>query len=129
MKDSLEIRPIYHHLEDRVRAHIFLCMLAYYVTYELTQRLQALLFTDDTPISTIDPVAPARRSPQGQANASAQRTNTGHNAHTLTDLLTDLATLCRNTLSIHNGASFTRLTTPTDIQTTALKLLNVKLAT
>ena len=63
MKDSLEIRPIYHHLEDRVRAHIFLCMLAYHVSYELTQRLRPLLFTDDTPISNIDPVAPARRSP------------------------------------------------------------------
>lgn len=129
MKDSLEIRPIYHHLEDRVRAHIFLCMLAYHVSYELTERLASLLFTDDTPISNIDPVAPARRSPQGGANASAQRTSHGHRAHTLTDLLADLATLCRNTLSIHNGATFTRLTTATDIQTTALKLLNVKLAT
>jgi len=129
MKDSLEIRPIYHHLEDRVRAHIFLCMLACYVTYELTQRLQALLFTDDTPISNIDPVAPARRSPQGQANASAQRTSHGHRAHTLADLLADLATLCRNTLRIHNGATFTRLTTPTDMQATALEHLNIKLAT
>jgi hypothetical protein len=129
MKDSLEIRPVYHHLEDRVRAHIFLCMLAYYVSYELTQRLVSLLFTDDTPTCNINPVAPARRSPQGQANASAARTEHGYPAHTLTDLLADLATLCRNTLSIHNGATFTRLTTPTDIQTTALKLLNVKLAT
>jgi len=129
MKDSLEIRPIYHHLEDRVRAHIFLCMLAYHITYELTQRLTSLLFTDDTPISNIDPVAPARRSPQGQANARAARTDHGHRAHTLTDLLADLATLCRNTLTIHNGATFTRLTRPTDMQATALKLLNVKLAT
>ena len=126
MKDSLEIRPIYHHLEDRVRAHIFLCMLAYYVTYELTLRLQALLFTDDTPISTIDPVAPARRSPQGQANASAQRTSHGHPAHTLPDLLADLATLTRNTLRIHNGATFTRLSEPTPLHATTLQLLGVK---
>jgi len=128
MKDSLEIRPIYHHLEDRVRAHIFLCMLAYHVTYELTQRLQSLLFTDDTPISNIDPVAPAHRSPQGQANASAARTEHGHRAHTLTDLLADLATLSRNTLRIHNGATFTRLSEPTPLQATTLKLLGVKLA-
>jgi len=129
MKDSLEIRPIYHHLEDRVRAHIFLCMLACHLRHELTERLQPLLFSDDTPISNPDPVAAARRSPQGQANASAQRTNTGHPAHTLTDLLADLATLCRNTLRIHNDATYTRLTTPTDLQATALGLLNVKLAT
>jgi len=128
MKDSLEIRPIYHHLEDRVRAHIFLCMLAYYVSYELTQRLASLLFTDDTPISNIDPVAPARRSPQGQANASAARTEHGHPAHTLTDLLSDLATLCRNTLRIHNGATFTRLSEPTPLQATTLQLLGAKLA-
>jgi hypothetical protein len=128
MKDSLEIRPIYHHLEDRVRAHIFLCMLAYHVSYELTQRLASLLFTDDTPISNIDPVAPARRSPQGQANASAARTEHGHPAHTLTDLLADLATLTRNTLSIH-GATFTRLSERTPLQATTLQLLGVKLAT
>ena len=129
MKDSLEIRPIYHHLEDRVRAHIFLCMLAYYVTYELTERLRSLLFTDDTPTSTSDPVAPARRSTQGQANASAARTEHGHRAHTLPDLLTDLATLTRNTLRIHNGATFTRLSEPTPLQATTLQLLGVKHAT
>jgi hypothetical protein len=125
MKDSLEIRPIYHHLEDRVRAHILLCMLAYYVTFELTQRLQPLLFTDETPISNIDPVAPARRSPQGQANASAARTQHGHPAHTLRDLLSDLATLTRNTLTIHNGATFTRLSEPTQLQANTLQLLRV----
>lgn len=81
------------------------------------------------PPNQVDPVAPARRSSQGDANASAQRANTGHDAHTLTDLLADLATLCHNTLTIHNGATFTRLTQPTDIHATALALLNVKLVT
>ena len=122
-------RQIYHHLEDRVRTHIFLCMLAYHVSYELTQRLASLLFTDDTPISNIDPVAPARRSPQGQANASAARTEHGHRAHTLPDLLADLATLTRNTLRIHNATTFTRLSEPTALQATTLQLLGVKLAT
>jgi hypothetical protein len=129
MKDSLEIRPIYHHLETRVRAHIFLCMLAYYITHELTQRLQSMLFTDDTPASQIDPIAPARRSPQGQANARAARTTHGHPAHTLPDLLADLATLTRNTLQIHNEQTFTRLTTPTPLHATALQLLNITLTT
>ena len=59
MKDTIEIRPIHHHLEDRVRAHVFLCMLAYYVAYELHARLAPLLFTDENPACNADPVAPA----------------------------------------------------------------------
>jgi hypothetical protein len=130
MKDTIEIRPIHHHLEDRVRAHIFLCTLAYYVAFELQQRLASLLFTDDTPLAPADPVAPARRSPKGQANAAAARTEHGHAAHTLPDLLADLGTLCRNTLRIaHAEHTFTRLTTPTPLQATALNLLDLKLHT
>ncbi len=129
MKDSLEIRPIRHHLEDRVKAHIFLCMLAYHVSYELCQRLGPLLFTDDTPITPADPVAPATRSPRGQALATAARTEHGHRAHTLTDLLADLATLTRNTLRIGPAQhTFPRLTEPTQLQATALDLLDIKLA-
>ena len=71
MKSTIEIRPIHHHLEDRVRAHAFLCMLAYYVSFELAQRLTPLLFTDDTPIAPTDPVAPAQRSPAAKAKAGA----------------------------------------------------------
>src|ERR1019366_6527791 len=62
MKDTIEIRPIHHHLETRVRAHVFLCMLAYYVSFELQTRLPELLFTDDTPLAQADPVKPATRS-------------------------------------------------------------------
>jgi DDE family transposase len=126
MKDSLEIRPIYHHLEERVRAHVFLCMLAYYVCFELRTRLTPLLFDDETPIAPTDPVAPAQRSPTAKAKAGAARTSDGHPAHTLTDLLADLATLCRNHLRI--GASehtLTQLTEPTALQARALELLNV----
>jgi len=127
MKDTIEIRPIHHHLEARVRAHVFLCMLAYYVAFELQQRLAPLLFTDDTPSAPIDPVAPAQRSARGQANAAAARTEPGHPAHTLNDLLADLATLCRNTLRIsHANHTFTRLTEPTTLQATALSLLDIK---
>ena len=127
MKTPLEIRPIYHRLEDRVRAHAFLCMLACYVQFELARRLAPMLFTDDTPISPADPVAPARRSPQAAAKAASARTADGHVAHSLDDLLTDLGTLCRNTIHIGNSpATFTRLTTPTELQASAFEHLGVK---
>jgi transposase len=128
MKDTIEIRPIHHHLETRVRAHVFLCMLAYHVSFELQARLPELLFTDDTPLTPADPVKPATRSASARAKAGSATTPTGHPAHTLTDLLADLGTLCRNTLRIgHAEHTFTRLTTPTPLQAGALQLLDVKL--
>jgi hypothetical protein len=126
MKTPLEIRPIHHRLEDRVRAHAFLCMLACYVQFELARRLAPMLFTDDTPLSPADPVAPARRSPQAAAKAASARTADGHPAHSLEDLLTDLGTLCRNTIQIANSpATFTRLTTPTELQASAFEHLGI----
>jgi hypothetical protein len=128
MKDTIEIRPIHHHLETRVRAHVFLCMLAYYVSFELHQRLPELLFTDETPLAPTDPVKPATRSPSAQAKAGSATTTDGYPAHTLPDLLADLATICRNTVRIgHAEHTFTRLTTPTPLQAHALELLDVKL--
>jgi hypothetical protein len=128
MKSSLEVRPIHHHLEDRVRAHFFLCMLAYHVAFELAQRLAPLLFTDDTPLAPTDPVAPAERSPAAKAKAGSARTHDGLPAHTLTDLLSELATICRNQLRIGPGEhTFKRLTTPNQIQAKALELLDIKL--
>ena len=128
MKDTIEIRPIHHHLETRVRAHVFLCMLAYYVSFELSERLPELLFTDETPLAPTDPVKPATRSASAQAKASSATTPTGHPAHTLPDLLADLATICRNTIRIGTAEhTFTRLTTPTPLQAHALELLDVKL--
>jgi hypothetical protein len=122
MKTPLEIRPIHHRLEDRVRAHAFLCMLAAYVQFELTRRLAPMLFTDDTPLAPADPVAPARRSPQAAAKASSARTTDGQPAHSFEDLLADLGTLCRNTIRIANSRyTFTRLTTPTELQASAFE--------
>ena len=122
MKTPLEIRPIHHRLEDRVRAHVFLCMLACYVQFELTRRLAPMLFTDDTPLSPADPVAPAKRSPQAAAKAASARTADGQPAHSLEDLLKDLGTLCRNTIRIGNSHyTFTRLTTPTELQASRLR--------
>src|ERR1019366_6319948 len=77
IKDTLEIRPIRHHLEDRVRAHAFLCMLAYYVSFELRARLTPLLFDDETPRAPTDPVSPAQRSPHANAKAGSARTEHG----------------------------------------------------
>jgi hypothetical protein len=130
MKDTLEIRPIHHHLEPRVRAHIFLCMLAYYLAFELGARLAPLLFCDENPTAPADPVAPATRSAAAKTKAGSARTTDQHPAHNLPDLLADLATLCRNHVRI--GASehtYTRLTTPTPLQARALELLDTKLHT
>ncbi len=126
MKTPLEIRPLHHRLEERVRAHAFLCMLACYVQFELTTRLAPMLFCDDTPLSPADPVAPAQRSPQAAAKAGSALTITGQVAHSLEDLITDLGTLCRNTIRIANSRyTFTRLTTPTELQAEAFQLAGV----
>jgi hypothetical protein len=100
---ELEIRPIYHHLEDRVRAHVFLCMLAYNVRFELEERLAPLLFTDDSPLAPADPVAPAQRSPAGKKKAASKRTKDGLPASSFRDLLDALATLCRNRVRLRGS--------------------------
>jgi len=129
MKTPLEIRPIHHRLKDRVRAHVFLCMLACYVQYELATRLASMLFTDDTPLTPADPVAPARRSPQANAKAGSARTSDGQVAHSLKDLITDLGTLIRNTVRVTTiNATYQQLTTPTELQKRAVELLELKLA-
>ena len=130
MKDTIEIRPIHHHLEDRVRAHVFLCMLAYYVSYELQARLAPLLFTDENPACNADPVAPATRSATARTKAGSHTTPDGHPAQTLPDLLADLATIARNQVRIATGEhTYTRLTTPTALQARALQLIDIKLHT
>jgi hypothetical protein len=127
MKGPIEIRPIYHHLEDRVRAHAFICMLAYYVAFELHTRLAPLMFTDTQPPTPADPVAPATRSNAAKAKAASARTPDGHTAHDFEDLIADLATLCRNEIRI--GAhehTITQPTNPTTFQARAFDLLNIK---
>jgi hypothetical protein len=129
IKDALDVRPIRHHLQDRVEAHFFLFMLAYYLLFELQARLAPMLFTDDTPLTPADPVAPARRSLAAKAKAASGRTPDGLPAFSLTDLIAELGTVCRNQLRI--GASphtFPRLTNPNPVQAKALELLGIKLA-
>lgn len=126
---EIEIRPIHHHLEPRVRAHVFLCMLAYYVQFELRQRLKPLLFDDPTPSTPLCPVKPAQRSPAALLKANTQTTPDGYVAHDLPDLLADLGTLCRNTIRVATSkTTFTQLTTPTPLQARAFELLDLKLA-
>jgi len=128
MKDALAVRPIRHHLEDRVRAHFFLYLLAYYVAFELQLRLAPLLFADDTPLAPADPVAPARRSPAAAAKAGSARTADGLPAMSLPDLLAELGTLARNRLRVAGSEhSFERLTTANPVQAKALELLGVRL--
>ncbi len=103
-------------------------MLAYYVSFELAQRLTPLLFTDETPLAPTDPVAPAQRSPAANTKAGSARTPDGLPASSLTDLLADLGTICRNEIRIsHADHTYTRLTSPTQLQARALGLLDIKL--
>ncbi|MCA1697784.1 MAG: IS1634 family transposase [Actinobacteria bacterium] len=128
MKDALDVRPIRHHLEERVRAHFFLCLLAYYVAFELQARLAPMLFADDTPLASADPVVSARRSPAANAKAGSARTEDGLPAYSLTDLIAELGTLCRNRLRIDETEhTISRLTTANPVQAKALRLLDIKL--
>jgi transposase len=130
IKDALEVRPIRHHLEDRVQAHFFLFLLAYYLLFELQVKLAPMLFTDDTPLTPADPVAPARRSPAASAKAASARTTDGLPAYGLTDLIAELGTVCRNQLRFGEGEhTFPRLTNTNAVQAKALELLGVKLGT
>ena len=129
MKGALEVRPIRHHLAERVEAHFFLFMLAYYVLFELQARLAPMLFVDDCPQASVDPVAPASRSPAASEKAGSARTDDGLPAMSLPDLIAELGTICRNELRIGPGEhTFARLTEPNAIQAKALALLAIRLA-
>jgi hypothetical protein len=130
IKDALDVRPIRHHLKDRVQAHFFLFLLAYHLLFELQTRLAPMLYTDDTPLTPADPVAPAQRSPAANTKAGSHRTPDGLPAYNLPDLIAELGTICRNQLQIGNNQhTFPRLTNANDLQAKALALLNVTLAT
>lgn len=124
LKGPLELRPIHHRLEDRVKAHVFLCMLAYYLAWHLRQAWKPLLFDDEQPPIQPDPVAKARRSAAAEQKARTKRTTAGERCHSLPTLLDELATRTRNTIRLHGGASFEQLTQPTDTQTHALALID-----
>lgn len=127
---DLKVRPIFHRLEKRVRAHVFLCMLAYYVEWHMRRALAPMLFDDDhkeeAQAQRTSVVAKARRSLQAQTKAQRGLTEDGTPVHSFKTLLEDLGTLCRNTIRLKStDATFTEFTTPTPIQDKAFKLLAV----
>lgn len=126
---DLHIRPIHHHLADRVRAHIFLCMLAYYVEWHLREAWRELLFADEDLERKVhrDPVAPAERSPAALEKAAHRTRKDGSPVHSFRTLLHELSTIVRNTcaarLGQHNNPNFQMTTTPNPVQQRALQLL------
>jgi Transposase DDE domain len=128
---DLDIRPIRHRTEERVRAHVFLRMISYYITWHMQARLAPLLFTDDdkpaAQAARTSPVAPAARSPRALAKAAAKHTGGGLPVHSHTSLLADLATICLNHIQPADPAlpGFKLVTTPTPVQRQALDLLGV----
>jgi len=133
---DIRVRPIFHRVEDRVRAHIFLCMLAYYVEWHLRRAWSPLLFDDETLAQDRwqrDPVRPAEASASAQCKKHTRRTAEGLEVQSFPTLLANLATRCRNTCSVRglaDGAgegrgesTFDCLTEPTALQARATELL------
>jgi hypothetical protein len=123
---ELELRPIHHHLDERVRAHVFLCMLAYYLEWHLRQALAELLFDDERPPLRADPVAKAERSAAARRKAARKRTTSGERCHSFQTLIAELALVVRDTNRITDtGASFEKVTKPNTVQTHALELVGL----
>jgi hypothetical protein len=122
---DLELRPIWHRLADRVRAHALVCLLACYLTWHLRRALAPLCFTDPQPPQRPDPVAPATRSPAAQAKASRRRLDDGSPAHSFRTLLAHLGTLTRDQITFADpaGATIHKLANPTPTQRRAFDLL------
>ncbi len=128
---DLKVRPIYHRLEDRVRSHVLLCMLAYYVEWHMRQALAPLLFDDDDQAAAerLRPsvIQPAQRSPRARHKAMTKRTEDGWPVHSFHTLLANLATVVRNTCQprIAEAPTFEKITVPTPVQQRAFDLLQV----
>ena len=122
--DDLDLRPVFHRLEERVKAHVLICMLACYLTWHLRRAWAPLTFTDQDPPVPGNPVAPARRSAAAQAKASYQHDPAGQPYRSFRSLLDHLATLTRNQVRF-TGTQVTipMLTEPTSTQREAFTLL------
>lgn len=127
---DLKVRPIYHYKGDRVKAHIFLCMLAYYVEWHLRQFLAPLLFEDEEIDDNSVNVIKANRSESAQSKERKKRSAENFPVHSFRTLLEDLGTVCLNTIecTIKEGSyRFSKITRPTSLQQKALDLLGVSL--
>jgi hypothetical protein len=129
---DLDVRPIHHRLATRVRAHVFLCMLAYYVIWHMRQRLAPLLFDDHDTESArkarVSPVTPAVVSAAAKAKAAVRQTPDGQPVHSFRTLLQDLATLTRNLARLGDAPPAVTLSTPTPLQQAVFEKLGVTLA-
>lgn len=130
---DLRVRPIYHYFADRVRAHVLLCMLAYYVAWHMRHALAPLLFDDDDKAAAeaqrASVVAPAQPSAKARREASRQRTDAGEPVHSFQPLLADLATIVKNRIEpkIAGAQPCDQMTRPTPLQQKVLDLLQVRL--
>jgi hypothetical protein len=124
--DDLDLRPVFHRLEERVRSHVLICMLACYLTWHLRTAWAPLTFTDEHPPAAGSPVATARRSPAAQAKASGQHDAAGRPYRSFRGLLDHLATLARNQVRF-TGTRVTvpMLTEPTSTQREAFTLIGI----
>src|ERR1035438_9935657 len=122
---DLDLRPIHHWTENRVRAHVFICMLASYLTWHLRQAWAPLTFTDEKRPEPADPVAPAQRSKGADHKAATKTTTDDLPAHSFPSLLGHLATLTRNHLRVagNDAAGFDLIAIPTPTQRRAFELL------
>jgi hypothetical protein len=124
--DDLDLRPVFHYLEERVRAHVLICMLACYLTWHLRRAWAPLTFTDENPPAPDNPVAPARRSAAAQAKASSQHDRAGQPYRSFRGLIEHLATLTRNQVRFTGThAEVPMLAEPTSAQREAFRLLGV----
>jgi len=127
---DIEVRPVFHYAGDRVRAHVFLCMLAYYLEWHMRQALAPILFDDHDRAAAqaqrASPVAKAHVSPAAQRKAKTKRTDDGTPVHSFRSLLADLATLTRNQVRFGSDNTFTMLATPTQLQQRAFELLSLR---
>ena len=124
----LEVRPVHHYREDRVRGHLFLCLLAAYVRWHLERAWAPLLFRDEAPPERLDAVAPPERSASAQAKDTSHRTPEGLPVHGFRDLLAELGTLTRNRVLVDGAeedAALEILAEPTPLQARALELASV----
>ena len=126
---DLQVRPIHHHLEGRVRAHIFLCMLAYYVEWHMREAWRELMFADEDQVAkrNRDPVAPAKRSDAATKKVASRTLDDGTPVHSFQTLMRELQTIVRNTCRTpgdsEDAPTFQLTTTPTPKQKRALDLL------
>jgi transposase len=122
--DDLDLRPVFHRLEERVKAHVLICMLACYLVWHLRRAWAPLTFTDEQPPGPGNPVAPARRSAAAQAKASSQHDPAGQPYRSVRGLLEHLATLTRNQVRFAGApADVPMLTEPTSTQRQAFSLI------